>query len=257
MLEIPDRGVQLAPSGTQATNRTRTYIGAAVALIIVVAIIVVIAITFKPGHAASQAASSSTPANPDQPLLLTLNDFPDGYVEGSAGTSAELAKAQRTEVWYTYEPKACTPVLDARADRTDHTTRVGFAAQEPNANTAYTQYLVRNDYNPQQMRDAILYPQCLTRTIDAHRDGFYTIRTTELPTPSSPSGTETLIVKSIVDIANSPADTTDHRENVNGYAWLPTGLLVSLNAEADGRGNSVDINQFNDLLAKATEKASR
>lgn len=107
------------------------------------------------------------------------------------------------------------------------------------------------------MRDAVLYPQCLTRTIDAHKSGFYTIHTTELPVPGALSGTEALIVKSVTDIANPPANTTDHREAVNGYAWLPNGLLVSLNAEADDRGNTVDMNQFDDLLVKATKKASR
>ncbi|NKY94150.1 hypothetical protein [Gordonia sputi] len=171
-------------------NRTRTYLAAAVALIVVAAIIVVIAITFKPGNAANPTTSPSTPTNPDQPLLLTLSDFPDGYVEGSAGTTWEIAKALRSEPWYTDEPAACTPVLDARADRTDHTTRVGFAAESPDAKTAYTQYLIRNDYGPAQMRDAVLYPQCLTRTIDAHKSGFYTIHTTELPVPGALSGTE-------------------------------------------------------------------
>ncbi|GAB40938.1 hypothetical protein GOSPT_118_00140 [Gordonia sputi NBRC 100414] len=66
-----------------------------------------------------------------------------------------------------------------------------------------------------------------------------------------------MIVKSVSDIANPPANTTDHREVVNGYAWLPDRLLVSLNAETDGRGNTVDMNQFDDLLVKATKKASR
>ncbi|MGV9482099.1 hypothetical protein [Gordonia aichiensis] len=72
----------------------RTYLAAAVALIVVAAIIVVIAITFKPGNAANPTASPSTPTNPDQSLLLTLSDFPDGYVEGSAGTSWEQGQTE-------------------------------------------------------------------------------------------------------------------------------------------------------------------
>lgn len=239
-------------------NRPRIYISAAIALVVVVAVIVVIAIAFKPGSATDRAATSSPPTNPDQSLLLTLNDFPEGYTEGIPVSSSEAANQQQAEPWDGYRPDACRRVFNARAEQTARTTRTGFVAKGPTAATpTYGQYLIHNNDDLEQMRATLLDPQCLTVTIDTHKTGIYTMQTSELASPAMPEGVHTLLVKYVTDITNAPANYADHYEVINGFAWLPTGSVAYLSAEVDGRGNTVDISQFNDLFANAVKKASR
>lgn len=234
-------------AGNQPMTRTRAYLAAAMTLIVVAVVIVIIAIAFTPGDAPDHKS-----------LLLALNDFPDGYTAGAAMSSAEAARYQRPDPQYNYQPTTCTESFATRADQTLHTSRVGFVAEAPSAAAPqYSQYLIRNDYDQQRMRNALLNPVCAHRTVDTHASGLYSYNTSELPLPQALDSTPAIIVRETADITNPPADTADHFETVAGYSWLPSGLLVSLVAEVYGRGNTVDMSQFNNLFVKATKNASR